>query len=96
MGYDEDALAEKIESVKAVTQEQTQPVSAYPKFDGNSFVVEPEVYGTAVDKEVLTEKIREYITEFKTELNMMDEECYVMPKYTSESPEVQAACDTMK
>ena len=25
----------------------------------------------------------------------MDEECYVMPKYTSESPEVQAACDTM-
>ena len=95
VGYDEDALAEKIESVKAVTQEQTQPVSAYPKFDGNSFVVEPEVYGTAVDKEVLTEKIREYITEFKTELNMMDEECYVMPKYTSESPEVQAACDTM-
>ena len=62
VGYDEDALAEKIESVKAVTQEQTQPVSAYPKFDGNSFVVEPEVYGTAVDKEVLTEKIREYIT----------------------------------
>ncbi len=95
VGYDEDALAEKIESVKAVTQEQTQPVSAYPKFDGNSFVVEPEVYGTAVDKEVLTEKIREYITEFKTELNMMDEECYAMPKYTSESPEVQAACDTM-
>ena len=26
---------------------------------------------------------------------MMDEECYVMPAYTSDSPEVQAACDEM-
>lgn len=26
---------------------------------------------------------------------MMDEGCYVLPKYTSDSPEVQAACDTM-
>ena len=26
---------------------------------------------------------------------MMDEECYALPKYTSESAEVQEACDTM-
>ena len=45
--YDEAVLEEKIQAIKAVTQEQTQPSSAYPKFDGNSFVVEPEVYGTA-------------------------------------------------
>lgn len=95
VGYDEDALNSKIQEVKAVTQEQTDPVSAYPKFDGDTFVVEPEVYGTAVNMDVFTEKIAEYITNFKTELNMIDEECYVMPKYTSESSEVQAACDTM-
>ena len=93
--YDENALEEKIQSVKAVTQEQTEPVSAYPKFDGNSFVVEPEVYGTAVDMEVLTEKIKDYITEFNPTLDMLEEECYKLPQYTSESPEVQAACDTM-
>lgn len=93
--YDEAALQEKIQNIKAVTQEQTQPVSAYPKFDGNSFVVEPEVYGTAVDIDMLTEKIKQYISEFESELNMMDEGCYVLPKYTSDSPEVQAACDTM-
>ncbi len=95
VGYDEEALNSKIQEVKAVTQEQTDPVSAYPKFDGNSFVVEPEVYGTAVNMDVLTQKITEYITEFRTELNMIDEECYMMPKYTSESPEVQNACDAM-
>ena len=75
--YDEAALQEKIQNIKAVTQEQTQPVSAYPKFDGNSFVVEPEVYGTAVDIDMLTEKIKQYISEFESELNMMDEGCYV-------------------
>ena len=95
VGYDQDALNTKVQEVKAVTQEQTDPVSAYPKFDGDSFVVEPEVYGTAVNMDVFTQKVAEYITQFKTELNMMDEECYVMPKYTSDSPEVQKACDAM-
>lgn len=93
--YDQTALDEKIQSLQAVVREQTEPVSAYPKFDGNSFVVEPEVYGTAVNMETLTSKIEEYITEFKSELDMEAEECYKMPQYTSESPEVQAACDTM-
>lgn len=93
--YDEAALAARIQSIQAVTAEQTEPVSAYPKFDGNSFVVEPEVYGTAVDMEVLSETIGKYITEFRTELNLMEENCYKLPKYTSDSPEVQAACDTM-
>ena len=93
--YDEKALEEKIQSIKAVTQEQTDPVSAYPKFDGESFVIEPEVYGTAVNMDVLSEKIKEHITEFAPTLNMLEEECYKLPKYTSESPEVQAACDTM-
>jgi lipoprotein-anchoring transpeptidase ErfK/SrfK len=93
--YDENELEEKIQSIKAVTQEQTEPTSAYPKFDGDSFVVEPEVYGTAVNIEVLSEKIKEHITEFNPTLDMLEEECYKLPKYTSESPEVQAACDTM-
>lgn len=95
VGYDENALIKEIKSIKAVTREQTDSIPAYPKYDGNSFVVEPEVYGTKVDMDMLTQKITEYITEFKSELNMMDEECYVLPKYSSESPEVQEACDIM-
>ena len=95
VSYDEEALNGIIANVKPVTVEQTQPVSAYPKFDGTSFVVEPEVYGTAVNMEVLTEKIHTYITEFQPELDMVAEKCYAEPKFTSESPEVQAACDTM-
>ena len=95
VSYDDQALEDKIQSIKAVTQEQTEPVSAYPKFDGSSFVIEPEVYGTAVNMEALTEKIEEHITEFNPTLDMLEEECYKLPKYTSESPEVQEACDAM-
>ena len=95
VGYDTDALSQKIQSLKAVTEEQTDPVSAYPKYDGNSFVVEPEVNGTKVDMDVLSEKVTQCITEFQTKLNMFDTGCYVMPKYTSDSEEVQKACDTM-
>lgn len=95
VGYDAKALNEKLQSVKAVTQEQTDPVSAYPKYDGNFFVIEPEMYGTKVDMDMLNKKVTEYITGFKSELDMVEEECYEMPKYTSESEEVQNACDEM-
>ena len=89
VGYDEAALESKIESVQALNQEQTDPQSAYPKYDGNSFVVEPEVYGTKVDVDTFKAKVKDAITNFKSE------KCYAMPKYTSESPEVQKACDAM-
>lgn len=95
VSYDEDALNTLIQNLKPVTVEQTQPVSATPKFDGEKFVVEPETYGTAVNMEVLSEKIHTYISEFKSKLDMKEEGCYAEPKFTSESKEVQAACDTM-
>ena len=71
--YNEDALSKAIGSIQAVKAEQTEPVSAYPKFDGESFKVEPEVYGSAVDMEILTKKIKEYITNFEPELNLLNE-----------------------
>ena len=93
--YDEAALEEKIRNLQAVAAEQKDPVPAHPEFNGDSFEVAKEQYGTKVDMEILTDKIKQYITEFRPELDMMEEKCYVMPAFTSESPEVQAACDEM-
>ncbi len=93
--YDEALLDEKLQSIKAMSKEQTEPVSAYPKYNGNLFEAEPEVYGSAVDTEALKEKTVQYITEFRDSLNMMDEGCYKMPAYTSDSEEVKNACNTM-
>lgn len=93
--YDETALNDKIQNLRAVGGEQKDPVPAHPEYNGNSFAVVSEQYGTKVDMETLTAKIKQYITEFRTNLDMMDEQCYVMPAYTSDSPEVQKACDEM-
>ena len=95
VSYDKEALEEQINNLQSVKVEQIPPTNAYPKFDGTQYVVEPEVTGTAVDMDMLHEKIAQYIREFKSELNMEEEGCYALPKFTAESKEVQAACDSM-
>lgn len=95
VSYDDSKLQQQIQNLQAVTCEQVDPVSAYPKYDGNQYVVEPEVAGTAVNQDVLNEKIRQYITEFKSELDMEKEGCYKTPTYTADSKEVKDACDEM-
>lgn len=95
VSYDRDALEGQIENLQAVKGEQIPPTSAYPKFDGTEYVVEPEVTGTEVNKELLREKIHQYISEFNPELDMEAEQCYALPKYTSDSGDVRAACNEM-
>lgn len=95
VSYDRDALENRIQGLESLKVEQVPPTSAYPKFDGTEFVVEPEVTGTEVDVDILREKIHQYISEFQPELDMQAENCYAMPKYTSESGEVRAACNEM-
>lgn len=95
VSYDSAALDNLINGLQAVTAEQIPATNAYPKFDGNAFVIEPEVTGTAVNLDILRGKIQQYISEFRPELNMVEEGCYALPKYTSESSELQAAVNEM-
>lgn len=95
VSYDQNALNRKIENLQAVKAEQIPPVSAYPKYNGTEFVVEPEKLGTAVDMEMLEKKVQDAISGFQPELDMEKEKCYAIPKYTSESKEVETACKEM-
>jgi vancomycin resistance protein YoaR len=95
VSYDRDALEKKIHNLQAVKAEQTPPTSAYPKFNGTEYEVEPEVTGTEVNQDLLREKVHQYISEFQPELDMVAENCYALPKYTSESGDVRAACNEM-
>lgn len=95
VSYDADKLNGEISSLKAVTGEQTPAVSAYPKFNGKQYVVEPEQYGTAVRQERLSERIAEAFANLEDSLELEKEGCYAAPPYTSESEEVQAACSLL-
>ena len=54
-----------------------------------------EEQGTAVKADVLAQKVRESVDSLSAALDLEEAGCYKEPKYTSESPEVQAACDEM-
>lgn len=95
VAYDEEALNQKIEEMQCLKAEQIAPVSAKPKFDGEKYVIEPEVIGTQVNKEVLKEKVHTSISRFQEELDMEAEGCYQTPKFTEESEEVKKAAEVM-
>ena len=91
--YNEKLLAEKISSLKVMASGAEGASPAHPVFDGESYVIEPEVYGALPDK--IAKKIREYIRELKPELNLMEEGCLEVPVFRSDSPEVEKACEIM-
>ena len=96
VSYDEAKLEELLNGLKMMQAEnQVAPVSAYPEYDGEKFSVKEEDLGSQLIADVFKEKVAEYISGFQKSLNMVEEGCYVEPKYYSDAPEVIAACDTM-
>lgn len=95
VSYDQAALDAQIQKLQAVTVEQIPSKSAHPEFNGEKFVVAPEVIGTAVDMKVLKEQVARTISQFGSTLDLAARKCYSTPKFTSQSPEVIKACDTM-
>ena len=95
VSYNEESLNQRISQLSCLQTEQTPAENAKPEFEGNQYVIKPEVYGNAVDKERLTEQVKVHITEFQPQLDMVETKCYAKPKYVEDSKEVQEACDAM-
>ena len=95
ISYDKAALEKKVSSLKAVTAEPIQPQSAYPEFDGNSYVIKPEVYGTDLDSKKLLKQIHESVARLDKEIDLQKEGFYKAPEYTAESPKLKELCQTL-
>lgn len=94
--YDEAALGGVVSNLACMNPEnQTASVDAYPAFQEGQFVVVPEVVGTQLNMEVFNAKIAEAINGFQPTLNLSEAECYLKPRFVSDSPEVVAAKDAM-
>lgn len=94
--FDEKELDKKMNELHCVTRgDQTDPVNAFPKYNGNTFKIEPEVQGTKINTENLKKLLIENISGFQKELKLKDTECYAAAQYTSESEEVKNACGTL-
>ena len=93
--FDEGELSQRIHRLRAVTSEQELPVSAQPVYKDGYFVIEPEQWGTLLDVDNLSRLIREGISVFSREINLIDAGIYLPPRFTSDSPEVIAARDAL-
>lgn len=91
--YDRDILEQKIRSLPFFSEEEGEPVSAHPQFDGETFVIIPETYAMEVEK--TQGKVRECIERLETELDLEEEGCLKVPEYLSDSEAVEKACEEM-
>jgi len=88
-----DQLVSKLSCMKE--EQQKEAVAAMPEYDGKQYVIKAEELGTMVDSEKLHEAVIESIQNMKQTLNLRESECYVPPKFTSESQEVISAVEAM-
>ncbi len=94
VSYDEDQLNEQIKSLKC-TDEDNWVISenAIPVFLDSEFVIQPEVIGTELDMDKFDEAVETAINGFQSDLDLQEEGCYIMPKYTEDSEKVIKAAD---
>lgn len=96
MQYDTAALERMVGEMDFMKPEnQTEPVSAKPVFNGSEFVIEKEVSGTKLDREAFGKALETSIRSFDKELDLEKAGCYVKPKFTEQSKEVTEAKDKM-
>lgn len=86
--FDEELLKNKINEI-SFNEEVIESKNPQFKYNGSNYEVIPEVYGTNIDKELLYNKVVQAIDNSKEYINLKDEECYIKPKYTVESPEIE-------
>ena len=73
--YDQKQLEEKIQALQCFqNEEKSDPESAKPEFDGDKFVVKPEVLGTKVDQEPMKEKLIQAVQGLEEEFSLEKED----------------------
>lgn len=94
--YNESKLQQVIQSLTCMDEEhQVKSKNAYPEFKDTKFEIVPEIVGTKLDDEVFIAVVAEAINGFQESINLVEKDCYILPKYVSDSPEVIEAADKM-
>lgn len=95
--YDEAKLATVIDGLNCFKKENVEkPVNAKIELKGDEFVVVDEVYGTTVDKDKLTEAIKDALNSSQTKLDVEKADCYKNPTIYADGEEVKKALQNIK
>ncbi|MCI8682771.1 MAG: L,D-transpeptidase family protein [Lachnospiraceae bacterium] len=96
--YDRDALQKEAKNLELMDESQMRKaenaiISEYSEKDGYTII--PEEEGTVVDEEKFFEVLEKSVLNLQDQISLAEEECYVKPKYTSESKKVVKLAETM-
>lgn len=94
--FDEKLLQEGINKLSCVKNSNTvQSQNATLIYQNNSYAISKEVYGNKINRNALYDSIIKAIQNKETILNLSEQKCYEDPKFTSISPELIQARDTI-
>lgn len=94
--FDDNLLQEYINKLACMDSRKViEPKSASLRYDNNYYVISKEVYGNKINRNALYQNIVNAISDKETTIKLEEKNCYENPKFTSTSPEVVNARDTL-
>ena len=95
--FDENALAEKLKTLKCVTDEGVKdPVDAHIAVANESFTIVEATEGNRVDTEKMIAAVSDALKKGVTEVNIDEAKCYVTPNVYSNDQGLQDAYSKLK
>lgn len=96
ISYDEQLLRQCIDNLSCLNPTNvTEPKSSKLEYRNYSYIITSEVIGSKLNKEKLYTNVVMAIKNQDIELNLETVDCYEHPQYTSNSPEVIYAANTI-
>lgn len=87
---DRNDLKEYLSTCKSMDEStMEEPLDAYVTMEDGEVVVHPEQTGTRLDMERVYDKVLDAMKQYKQELNMEEELCYMIAHITTESESIQ-------
>lgn len=95
--FDQEALETVIADLKCMNESSwTESKDAHIRdYTKDGYEIEPEVYGTTIDKRALEEALEEAVVTLQDKLDLSEAGCYVEPKVTKEDDSLKKALDTL-
>lgn len=95
--YDKDKVDYLVRHLFQVSGSQVEAArNAQPVYKNGKIVIEDQIPGSTVDQTKLKKLIINAIKTGDSTINLKDENCYVQPKYTANSPKVKQAAAKMR
>ena len=92
--YEEEKLTKEIDGLSCLDESVvTMPQDAKLVVEGSTCTIQPEVEGTQVDKDKLVEAITTALGTNETEINIVEDDCYVHPEVYRDDENLKSRMD---